>query len=275
MSIAGPPTPPPTSATEIQDATRTIVPPLPAASTSASTSSAAPAPAPAQAPPAAQTRQDDFSRVFPQLASLASEKKFSQLARFAEEGDIASDSERQTTRLLLTAPLVLAYLVLDDLPPARCALLRLPNSLASTPLGKQLFSLLASTSERKYANVYTRSQTLVEQVGQPDFFDTGLGALLGIMIGDFLDAFRNRTFNLLQKAYISLPVPLAEMYLGLPANEVLAVAERGGWSFDAATQVLIPAQKSTAGPNSNAFARPISSLATFDFVADSVAKLET
>ncbi|KAJ7685587.1 hypothetical protein DFH06DRAFT_1158916 [Mycena polygramma] len=274
MSIAGPPTPPPTSATEIQDATRTIVPPLPAASTSTSTP-AAPASAPAQAPPAAQTRQDDFSRIFPQIASLASEKKFSQLARFAEENDIASDSERQTTRLLLTAPLVLAYLVLDDLPPARCALLRLPNSLASTPLGKQLFSLLASTSERKYANVYTRSQTLVEHVGQPDFFDTGLGALLGVMIGDFLDAFRQRTFNLLQKAYTSLPVPLAEMYLGLPTNEVLAAAERGGWSFDAATQVLIPAQKSTAGPNSNAFARPISSLATFDFVADSVAKLET
>ncbi|KAJ6531230.1 COP9 signalosome [Mycena capillaripes] len=257
----GPPTPPPSSATEIQDAARTVVPPLPAASTSA------PAPAP-------QVRQDAFTHIFPEIASLASEKKFSALIRLAEARDVASDSDRQPTRLLLTAPLVLAYLVIDDLPPARCALMRLPNALATSPFGKQLHSLLASTSERKYANVYVRSQALLETVGQPDFFDTSLGALLGVMIQSFLDAFRIRTFNLLQKAYTSLPLPLAEMYLGLPANEVLSAAERGGWSFDVSTQVLTPAQKSNAGPTSSAFA-PISSLATFDFVADSTAKLET
>ncbi|KAJ7940203.1 COP9 signalosome [Mycena leptocephala] len=251
----------PVSATEIQDATRTVVPPLPAASTSA------PAPVP-------QARQDSFTQTFPQIASLASEKKFLELTRAAEPRDIASDQDRQPTRLLLTAPLVLAYLIIDDLPPARCALMRLPNNLATSPLGKQLLSLLASTSERKYANVYSRSQTLLEHVSQSDFFDTSLGAVLGLMIASFLDAFRTRTFNLLQKAYTSLPLPLAEMYLGLPANEVLTAAANSGWSFDASTQVLTPAQKSTVGPTSNGFA-PFSSLATFHFVADSVAKLET
>jgi hypothetical protein len=67
-------------------------------------------------------------------------------------------------------------------------LTRLPNNLATSPLGKQLYSLLASTSERKYANVYTRTQALVELVGRPDFFDTSLGALLGVMVSAFLGA---------------------------------------------------------------------------------------
>ncbi|KAJ6525507.1 COP9 signalosome, partial [Mycena vulgaris] len=177
-------------------------------------------------------------------------------------------------RFLLTAPLVLAYLTLDDLPPARSALMRLPNNLASSPLGKQLHSLLASTSERKYNNVYSRSQGLVELVGQPDFFDTSLGALLGLMIAHFLDAFRTRTFNLLSKAYTSLALPLAQMYLGLPADAVLAAAENGGWAYDSSTQVLSPVKKSTPAQGSNGFT-PFSSLATFDFVANSVAQLET
>ncbi|KAJ7311509.1 COP9 signalosome [Mycena albidolilacea] len=257
----GPPTPPPTSATEIQDAARTIVPPVPAASTSA------PAPAPQTA------RQDGFTQIFPEIASFAAEKQYPGLIRLAEAHDIASDSERQLTRLLLTAPLVLAYLISDDLPPARFALTRLPNNLATSPLGKQLYSLLASTSERKYANVYTRAQALVELVGQPDFFDTSLGALLGVMVSAFLESFRTRTFNLLQKAYTSLPLPLAETYLGLSSNEVLAAAERSGWSYDPSTHVLTPAQKPSIRPARNGFAP--SSLGTFDFVSNSVAKLET
>ncbi|KAF7363848.1 CSN8-PSD8-EIF3K domain-containing protein [Mycena sanguinolenta] len=257
MSTAGPPTPPPSSATEIQDATRTIVPPVPAASTSA--------PAPA--------RQDNFTQIFPEIVSLAAEKRYVELIDLAEFRDVASDADRQPSRLLLTAPLVLAYLTIDDLPPARFALNRLPHNLATSPLGKQLHLLLASTSERKYANVYSRTQALLEHVRQSDFFDPSLGALLGDMISAFLEAFRFRTFSLLQKAYTSLSLSLAEMYLGLAANDVLTAAERTGWSYDASTQVLTPPQKSNVR-TTNGFA-PFSSLATFDFVANSVAKLET
>ncbi|KAJ7681769.1 hypothetical protein B0H17DRAFT_869821, partial [Mycena rosella] len=266
----GPPTPPPTSATEIQDATRTVVPPLPAASTST--------PVPAAAPPP-QTRQDAFTQIFPQIGSLAAENDFLGLIHVAETHDIASDGERQPSRLLLTAPLVLAYLTIDDLPPARSALNRLPHNLFSSPLGKQLFSLLASTSERKYTNVYSRAQVLLEHVSQSDFFDTGLGGLLSLMIQNFLEAFRLRTFNLLAKAYTSLALPLAEMYLGLPADAVLTAAANGGWAYDNSTKVLSPAQTSpTTGQASNVRCTKItvavSSLATFDFVANSVAKLE-
>ncbi|KAJ7749549.1 COP9 signalosome [Mycena maculata] len=257
----GPPTPPPISATEIQDATRTVVPPLPAASTST------PVVAAPQAP-----RQDMYTQLFPQIASLASEKNFVQLIRAAEGCDISAE-ERQPSRFLLTAPLVLAYLTIDDLPPALAALNRLPSPLPSTPLVKQLYALLASTSERKYANVYTRAQGLVELVGKPDFFDTSLGALLGVMVHTFLEEFRNRTFNLLVKAYTSLPLPLAQVYLGLPADEVLSVSANNGWTFDAANQVLTPVPPQKAA-TSNGFS-PFSSLATFDLVANSVAKLET
>jgi COP9 signalosome complex subunit 8 len=73
----GPPTPPPTSATEIQDAARTIVPPVPAASTSA------PVPAPQAA------RQDGFTQIFPEIASLAAEKQYPRLIRLAEAHDVA------------------------------------------------------------------------------------------------------------------------------------------------------------------------------------------
>ncbi|KAJ7112385.1 COP9 signalosome [Mycena crocata] len=259
----GPPTPPPSSATEIQDATRTVAPPLPAASTSAAAPTA----------PPTQMRQDGFTQLFPQIASLASEKNFLGLIQLAQYRDNAPDSERQSTRLLLTAPLVLAYLTIDELPPARCALARLPNNFNSAPVVKQLLALLASTSERKYANVYTRAQALRELVSQPDFHDTSLGSILAVMIDFFLESFRTRTFNLLLKAYTSLPLSLAQMYLGLPADDVLAAAATGGWAYDASTQVLSPAPKPLGG-TSNGFA-PFSSLATFDFVANSVARLET
>ncbi|KAJ7024310.1 hypothetical protein C8F04DRAFT_1132072 [Mycena alexandri] len=274
----GPPTPPPSSATEIQDAARTVVPPIPAASSSASASTSAPAPAPAPTSTAAAStvRQDDFTRIFPQLGSLATEHSFDQLIKVAEANDVASDSDRQPTRLLLTAPLVLAYLIKDNLPPARSALIRLPNNLISLPLSRQLVGLLASTSERKYNNVYVRAHGLQQLVGQADFLDAALGAVLGTMLGAFLNSFRERTFKLLQKAYTSLPLALAQTYLGLPAEEVLSVAAASGWAYDNATQVLTPAalpqKTSNAGPVSFA---PFSSLATFDFVANSVAKLET
>ncbi|KAJ6618863.1 COP9 signalosome, partial [Mycena sp. CBHHK59/15] len=259
----GPPTPPPSSATEIQDATRTLVPPAPAASTSA--------PAATAQPP--QARQDSYTSIFPQIGSLASERKFTELIRIAEFTDMNGEAERQPSRLRVTGPLILAYLITDDLPPARCALMRLPNTLTSLPFVKQLMALLASTWERKHVNVYARSQSLMDLVSQSDFLDSSLGALLGVMIGMFLEAFRTRTFNLLSKAYTSLPLPLAQMYLGLPPDELLAAAASGGWAFDASTQILSPALKSSSTSTSNGFS-PFSSLATFDFVANSVAKLE-
>ncbi|KAF7322383.1 CSN8-PSD8-EIF3K domain-containing protein [Mycena chlorophos] len=251
---AGPPTPPPSSATEIKDAARTVVPPT--------ASSSAPAP-----PSGAQ---DNYTQFFPILASLAAEKKYKELARAAEQGDWGADSP---TRLLVTTPLVVAYLILDDLQPARFALLRLPRDLTGTPIAKGLFALLASTSERKYTNIYSRAAELLALTSAPDF-DGNLGAVLGLLLNAFLDSFRMRTFSLIQKAYTSIPLPLAQTYLGSSPEEVLNAASNAGWSYDASTQVLTPVAPSASGRAASSFT-PFSTLATFDFVASSVARLET
>lgn len=52
-------------------------------------------------------------------------------------------------------------------PPARFALTRLPSALTSNALATHAFSLVASTSERNYHNVYARAQVLREFVATP------------------------------------------------------------------------------------------------------------
>ncbi|CAK5265250.1 unnamed protein product [Mycena citricolor] len=253
---SGPLTPPPSTETEIEDAARTVGSPAPADSASTAAS-------------AASLTPDAFTRLFPQIASFATEGDYSALIRTAEAHDSSSEDERQATRFFLTAPLVLAYLINDDIPPARCALIRLPAALQSAPFSNQLFGLVASVSERKHTNVYARAQKLVEFVGQADFLDQSLGAVLSNMLAAFLNAFRQRTFKLLQRAYMSLPLSLAEKYLGMSSDEVLSAAASGGWSYDSSTQILTPAVKTVS-----AAPAPVSTLSTFGFVSSSVAKLE-
>ena len=101
--------------------------------------------------------------------------------------DVQTEHDADVSRLLLTAPLVLAYLILDDMydlrttnarylliyfairPPARFALTRLPSPLLHHPPTEGLFNLLASTSERNYSQVYVRAKALAETLNaDPD-----------------------------------------------------------------------------------------------------------
>lgn len=117
-------------------------------------------------------------------------------------------SHRNTSRLLITAPLVLAYLIVDklcvfyisreflqisnlrvylwDSPPALHALNRIPDTLAAAPLPQALWGLLASTGERKHANVYSRAESLRQMVTQPDFDHAELGTLMTAMVTTFI-----------------------------------------------------------------------------------------
>jgi len=248
----GPPTPPPTTATELQDEARgnSIVPP------------------PVSTAP---TKHDPYQHIFPAIADLASQSNFQDLIQNAEIGDLNGDSDRQSTRLLIATPLVLAYLIVDNLPPARYVFSRLPDSLLATPLVKSLLGLVASTWDRKHANVYTRAESLFKLVEQPDFFDRKLATVILGMVTTFVESFRQRTFILLSKAYTSLPLSLAQTYLGLPSDQLLIVAERAGWSYSTSTNILVPGASTT---NSSTVKPDFSSLSTFHFVADSVAKLE-
>jgi len=98
--------------------------------------------------------------------------------------------------------------------------------------------------------------------------------MLQALLVAFLDSFRLRTFDLLSKAYTSLSLPLASTYLGMSGPQIIAVAEENTWSYDPSTQILSPKVRPNApdqiGPSSSTF----SSLSSFHFVADSVARLE-
>jgi COP9 signalosome complex subunit 8 len=102
-----------------------------------------------------------------------------------------NDGDRYHSRLLVVAPLVLAYLIRDELyvylrieasaglitnfsSPAYYALTRLPDNAMGQPLCQALLSLLASTWERKHAMVYSRAESLHYMVEQSDFVNAKL-----------------------------------------------------------------------------------------------------
>ena len=60
--------------------------------------------------------------------------------------------------------------------------------------------------------------------------------------------------NLLSKAYSSLPLHLAEVYLGLSADDVLKAAQENNWAYDTTRQVIIP--RATAVPDTVAAVPP-------------------
>lgn len=71
-------------------------------------------------------------------------------------------------------------------PPARYALTRLPDNLASLPLSQALLDLVASASERKHVKVYTRAESLFNLVSEPDFFDAKLASVIAEMVTTFV-----------------------------------------------------------------------------------------
>jgi len=235
---------------------------------------ASPTPAPSTAPATPkQAPQDTYQLLFPTLANLAHQDDFRQIIAIAEHGDLKGDNDRQLTRLLVTAPLTLAYLIFDELPPARYALTRLPDKLASHPLPQALFGLLAASWERQYEQVYYRAEKLFQYAQQPDFPDAELGEVVATLITAFVASFREKAVALLSRAFTSLPLPLAQMYLGLPADRLLNAAEKHGWGYDASKQVLSPVPLPLTTVTSLHTNGP-SSLITLNLVADTTAKLE-
>lgn len=71
-------------------------------------------------------------------------------------------------------------------PPARYALLRLPENLASYPLSRALMALVTSTANREHAKIYEQAETLQALVTQPDFFDKDLASILQALLVVFL-----------------------------------------------------------------------------------------
>ncbi|KAI0317470.1 COP9 signalosome [Amylostereum chailletii] len=268
----GPPTPPssndelpsstiPTPSTE--PTPEPIVPSDTATAATASTSTASSGPSP-------------YVSSFSKIAPLVAKAEYREVIRLAERADQNTFQDTHPTRLFIIAPLVLSYLIVDDLAPARYALTRLPHAIASLPLSQGLFSLFAAVYERRYERVYSRAEGIYNMAQESDFPDADLAAVLSGLINAFVEAFRRRTLALISKAYSSLPLSLAHAYLGLDNEQLLAAAETKNWTFDASTQILTPSPASREAPqsHSNGIVSVPSSLVTFDSIVDSVARLE-
>jgi len=135
-----------------------------------------------------------------------------------------------------------------------------------------LFNLLASTSERNYSQVYVRAKALAETLNA----DADLSVFGPSMVKSFVGSFRTRAFHLVSKAYTSVPVSLAESYLGLSRDELLPIVTRHKWKHDPNTDILTPAHLRNVNARhiQGAVSGP-STLVTFDIVTNGVALLES
>ncbi|KAK0229042.1 hypothetical protein IW262DRAFT_1429822 [Armillaria fumosa] len=271
----GPPTPPPTTDIEIQDAAREEASANANANaqTTSSSTETDPEPAPQQqSVPRPPPPQDVFQQAFQKIASLASEKQWQELISVAENADVWGDDESPVSRLLVVAPLALGYLIVDDLPAARFALTRMHPRLQKLPISTALAALLESSIERKHGEVYARAEALYNMAKDTENApDPQFPIVLSQMVQRFTESFRERTFRLLSKAYTALPLALAQTYLGLTSDRLLSAAESNHWRYNASTQILSPtAPSSLLGASLSSS----SSLAAFGFIADSVAQVE-
>jgi hypothetical protein len=166
-------------------------------------------------------------------------------------------SAPEDDRITVAAPLVLGYLILNNLfallsayarvdshylhsPPARFAISRLQVNARHQPLVQALLELLASTQSRKHEGVYSRSAQLVSLVEAPGFFSADLAAAVKHLVAQFLsvslvqhsnklthigsimiESFRSLALYLLAESYRSLPITHATRVMGLNEPEVI------------------------------------------------------
>lgn len=277
--MTGPPTPPITSAIEIEDATR-------AAAAEAAASTEAPgatvvtgetAPAAPGEPVAAQISiattheqaMTPYRQAFAALLEPASAGRYEEVVEVAETADLITTQDASIERFLVITPLVLSYLIVDNIPPALQAIARLPDALKGHPISQALFNLAASVSERKYGNVYPRANVLLQASELTQIPGVDFQAIVTALLSKFVETFRQRSLLLLAKAYTSIPLSLAQSYLNCLPDQVLNVAIQHRWGYDPSTQILTPLPPSKGGVYSTTSTLSgISSLATFDIIAN-------
>lgn len=269
MSARNLPTPPPEGPAETSETQTDKEHTAPPATDAEETTSTTNAPPVQQQPIQVHTI---YREIFPIITNKVIDKDWHGLTKFAELHDLRTEHDADASRLLLTAPLVLSYLIMDDIPPARFALTRLPPPLLRNPLTEALFNLLASTSERNYPQVYVRAKALSEALNA----DEDLNIFGASVVRTFIDSFRSRAFNLISKAYTSISVTLAESYLGLPSEELLPNLVKREWKYDPTTGILTPTRpQNTNARHIQGIVSVPSTLLTFDVVTSGVALLES
>ncbi|KAH9984735.1 hypothetical protein BJV74DRAFT_847876 [Russula compacta] len=208
--------------------------------------------------PAASPAPSSYIELFTQIAILQANGDHYGLIEAAERADLAVTYDNHPTRLLITVPLVLSCLIVNDLlaefdpslyfcltinfhrPSAKFALMRLPDAIAALPLARAVLNLFASVWERRYEHVYSRGEALFNFAQQGDFAHTEVVRVLTTLVTAFIESFRKRTVDLLSKAYTTVPLALAQVYLGLSADKLLSIASEKRWHVDTATQIMTP-----------------------------------
>ncbi|KAI0282704.1 COP9 signalosome [Russula brevipes] len=173
-----------------------------------------------------------YVELFAQIATLQAKGDHYGLIQAAERADLAVTHDNNPMRLLLTMPLVIAS--------GKFALMRLPEAVASHPLARAMLSLFSSMWERRYEHVYSRGEALFNLAQQGHFSHTEVTEVLSASVTAFIDSFRQRTVVLLSNAYTTIPLALAQVYLGLSTDDLLSFASEKGWHFDPATHIMTP-----------------------------------
>ncbi|KIK58199.1 hypothetical protein GYMLUDRAFT_699536 [Collybiopsis luxurians FD-317 M1] len=271
----GPPTPPPTTDAEIRDEARMSDAPAPAPAAVEENNASTPAtitetaqPQPPQQP---IPLQDPYQLIFPRIAELASQNRWVELIDTAEITEINASNEQQLSRLFVVVPLILAYLIQNEIAIAKLVLERLQSNIISTPLIKAVGSLTVAYSAGAYEKIYSKAETLLNAVAQPAFPEPELAQVIKGMVESFILSLRDRTFVLLSRAYTSISLSHAEMYFGMKADDLLPVAARHGWAYDVSSKVLRPVP---AKEPASLVTPAISSLTNFSLIAQSVSQLE-
>jgi COP9 signalosome complex subunit 8 len=65
----------------------------------------------------------------------------------------------------------------------------LPDNLASLPLPRALADLVTSTTNREHTKVYHQAGALLNLVGQPEFLDRDLAAIIANLVPAFIGDF--------------------------------------------------------------------------------------
>ncbi|KAL0568077.1 hypothetical protein V5O48_013921 [Marasmius crinis-equi] len=276
----GPPTPPPADAIEMDDETRTTSSSMlqtaesstdvPETSTStASTVGGSPRQQTQETPAEATPSSAIYQKYIPKLLDHSASLRFSELIDDAVRADLAQlDGDHELGRLQITIPLVLSYMITDDLPLARSALRRMNHFFRDIPIVQTLGSLLVAVSGRDYAQIYNRAEALVDFVTLPSFPSRDLGRIIHNIVPNFVNHFRSQTLLLLTRAYTSLPMRLAVVYIGLPPDKVqscwsfthvhvavaltyLAVMTVNGWTYDPTTETFVPPKGKSKGPTAS------------------------
>ncbi|KZP01136.1 hypothetical protein CALVIDRAFT_559780 [Calocera viscosa TUFC12733] len=186
-------------------------------------------------------RPSPYRQVFPDLVQAYQRRSYGDVVRLAEEAEIVYPTLKDVpTRLLITIPLVLSYLCLDDLAPAHWALARLPRVLHTFGPTRVLEELLSTIAKRDHAQVYVAAKNLISVTIGSLKGEDELDLTIKPMVDSFIQEYRTRLISVLSRAYASLPTADAAAYFGMTLEEAIATCKSVGWTYDESSSALRP-----------------------------------